>query len=94
LNKSSNAFRALSVRGVVVWRSTVVRGEYDAQLFRAFFGVTRAGTGSMHSNRLPGSKETHCAQAWRSVAHRVHLLSSPISVETTLPHWAQRTTSW
>ena len=59
LNRSSNAFRASSTRGVVS-RSTVVRGAYNGHEFFEFFGVIRAGTGCMHSNRLPGSKDVHC----------------------------------
>ena len=36
MNRSSNALRASSVRGVVVSRSTVVLGEKSSQLFLAF----------------------------------------------------------
>ena len=63
MNRSSNAFRASSVRGVVVSRSTVVRGAKSSQLFFVFFGEIRAGMFSMHSKRLPGSNDPHCAQA-------------------------------
>jgi hypothetical protein len=63
LNKSSNAFRASSVRGVVVSRSTVVLGANSSQLFRVFLGEMRAGMSCMHSKRLPGSNDAHCAQA-------------------------------
>jgi hypothetical protein len=41
LNRSSNALRELSTLGVVVSRSTVVRGLKLAHVFRVFFGVTR-----------------------------------------------------
>jgi hypothetical protein len=46
----------------VVSRSTVVRGEYNVHVFRTFLGDTRAGIVCMHSNVLPGSKETHWTQ--------------------------------
>jgi len=61
LNKSSNAFRASLLRGVVVTRSTVVRGEKNVHPLRALLGETRSGIGSEHSNRLLGSNDTHCA---------------------------------
>ncbi len=77
LNRSSNAFRASSTRGVVVSRSTVVRGAYNGHEFFEFFGVIRAGTGCMHSNRLPGSKDVHCEQLCSSTPHRGHRLSKP-----------------
>jgi hypothetical protein len=93
LKRSSNAFRELSTLGVVVSRSTVVRGPKCVQELRTFFGDTRAGTGSMHSKRLPGSKDTHCAHVRRSTAHRGHLVSVEISAPITYPHCAQRTTS-
>src|SRR5438128_1531638 len=95
LNRSSNAFRASLGRGVVVSRSTVVRGEYSVHVLRSFFGDTRAvSVGSMHSKRLPGSKEAHCAQACRSAPHLPHRLSKPTSVSAiTDPQCVQRTTS-
>ena len=73
--------------------STVVRAEYSVQEFLAFLGVMRAGTGCMHSKRLPGSKDVHCAQACNSVPQRRQRLSSPTSAETMVPHCAHRTTS-
>ena len=68
LKRSSNAFRASLFRGVVVSRSTVVRGAKSAHALRVFLGLTRSVIGCMHSNRLPGSNEAHCAHEWSSVA--------------------------
>jgi len=47
--------------GVLVWRSTVVRGVISAQLLRSSFGATRAGNFafSVHSHRALVSNETH-----------------------------------
>jgi len=42
---------------------------------------------------LPGSKDVHCEQAWRSVPQRKQRVSLPMSGETGLPHWEQRTSS-
>src|SRR5580765_2497940 len=68
LNRSSNAFFALFVgpdglllAAVLVWRSTVVRGENSAQLLRSSLGATRAGMRafSVHSHRTLVSNDTH-----------------------------------
>ena len=68
MNRSSNAFFALFVGAdavvladVLVWRSTVVRGEKSAQLLRSSLGATRAGMRafSVHSHRTLVSNETH-----------------------------------
>ena len=70
MNRSSNAFFALFVgpeglplllAGVLVWRSTVVRGENSAQLLRSSLGATRAGIRafSVHSQRTLVSNDTH-----------------------------------
>ncbi|PYQ76512.1 MAG: hypothetical protein DMG01_16760 [Acidobacteria bacterium] len=66
LNKSSNALRALVVSplgaaGVLVWRSTVVRGVKNTQSLRSSFGATRAGSFALcvHSQRALVSNETH-----------------------------------
>src|SRR5882762_4873273 len=79
---------------VVAARSTVVRGEKKVQELRVFFGEMRAVSRvSMHSNRLPGSNDTHCEHVWRSVPHFGHRVSNPTSDDTGLPHCEQRTTS-
>jgi hypothetical protein len=65
LNKSSKALRAPEVpdgRVEPVSRSTWIRGEKNVQVFWASFGLTRAGTGSLHSNRAPGSNEAQLPQ--------------------------------
>ena len=63
MKRSSKALRAVSTFGVVVSRSTVVLAAYNVQVLRLFLGEIRAlSVGSMHSNRLPGSKDVHCAQ--------------------------------
>ena len=92
LKRSSKAFLASLVRGVVVSRSTVVLAVNSVQPFRAFLGVTRSGIACMHSNRLPGSNDVHWAQAWRSMPQRVQRELNPISSAAKWPHWAQRTT--
>jgi len=60
-----------------------VRGLKLEQLFLAFFGLMRTGTGSMHSNLLPGSNDTHWAHERRSTPQRRHLLSAATSLDTT-----------
>lgn len=59
---------------------------------RTFLGVTRAGIVCMHSNRLPGSNDSHCEQEWRSVLHRLQRLARPTSSSTTCPHCEHFTT--
>ena len=49
LKRSSNAFRASSVRGAVVSRSTVVRGANKVQVFRAFLGAMRTVMRRLHA---------------------------------------------
>jgi hypothetical protein len=47
--------------GVLVWRSTVVRGVKNPQLLRSSFGATRADSFafSVHSQRALVSNDTH-----------------------------------
>jgi hypothetical protein len=63
LKRSSNACRAEDgppdELGVLVCRSTVVRGENSVQLLTSSFGEIRALIFSMHSNGDPGSNDTH-----------------------------------
>ena len=53
--------RSLLLAGVLVWRSTVVRGVNSAQLLRSSFGATRAGSVAfcVHSQRALVSNDTH-----------------------------------
>ena len=53
---------------------------------RVLDALIRAVTGCMHSNRLPGSKEPHCAHACSSIPQRVPRLSRPTSPSMTGPH--------
>jgi len=92
LNKSSNAFRASLFRGVVVSRSTVVRGEKNVHPFRALLGETRSEIGWEHSKRLLGSNDTHCAHECSSVPHLAHRSLNPMSSGARFPHWAHRIT--
>jgi hypothetical protein len=69
LNKSSNALRALvegplGAAGVLVWRSTVVRGVKKTQSLRSSFGATRAASFAfcVHSHRALVSNDTHWMQ--------------------------------
>ena len=93
LKRSSNAFRGSSTRGVVVSRSTVVRGAYSGHVFLPFLGEIRTATGCMHSNRAPGSKNAHCEHACKSVPQRGQRLLNSTGASRAAPHGAQRTTS-
>jgi hypothetical protein len=63
LKRSSNACRAEDgppdALGVLVCRSTVVRGEKSVQVLISSFGEIRTGIFSVHSNGAPGSNDTH-----------------------------------
>ena len=39
----------------------------------------------MHSNRLPGSNDAHCAHAWSSTPHLEHRLLNPMSSGASVP---------
>src|SRR4051812_2196451 len=103
LNKSSKALRAglgpeeppELAAGVLVWRSTVVRGENSAHVFRASFGATRAASAALceHSHRALVSKATHWTQLYRSTPHREQRLSAASGSDNRLPHRAHRQTS-
>ena len=102
MNRSSNALRALLVpdepplvAGVLVCRSTVVRGANSEHVLRASFGVTRAGSAGLwvHSQRALVSNDTHCTQLWRSTPQREHRASSANGSESSAPQRAHRQTS-
>src|SRR6185436_514222 len=104
LNKSSNALRALLdgpdagleplLTGVPVWRSTVVRAVKSAQLLRASFGETRAGSAGacVHSQRSLVSNDTHWMKLCRSTPQREQRASGANGSDNRLPQRAQRQT--
>jgi hypothetical protein len=79
LNRSSNACRAEegpAALGVLVCRSTVVRGENSVQLLISSFGEIRTVIFSVHSNGDPGSNDTHWIQLCTATPHREHRASA------------------
>src|SRR4051812_27991981 len=81
--------------GVLVCRSTVVRGVISAQLFRASLGDTRAGISRLiaHSHRALVSKFTHWMQLCRSTPHFEQESRTPTGVDSRFPQRAHRNTS-
>src|SRR5262249_55774359 len=98
LNRSSNAFLALFVAGlccagVLVCRSTVVRGANSAHVFFSSFGATRTVSGCVHSKRALVSNDTHWMQLCRSTPQREHLPPASTGSASRFPQREQRNTS-